>query len=249
MAAQKLPRTTLIDVLVGRLEQQIFSGEYPAGGRLPGEETLAAELGVSRPVLREGLSRLRERGYLDTLNGRGTFIRRPTVDDLTTTLIRHIRLGPRDMYSVEQLYEARTAIESATAHFAATRADESDLDEMQEHLDGMRASRLDPAAYTAADLGFHIAVANAAKNPFLGMLLGPMAKVIVQGMFESSHTSQEATTSGIRGHGRILRRIEDRDPAGAVQEMIRHLAESRQIYPAEVLSRLGADEFLAPRGN
>lgn len=239
MAAQKLPRTTLIDALVGRLEQQIMSGEYPDGARLPGEEALATEFGVSRPVVREGLSRLRERGFLETLNGRGTFVRLPTVDDLTTTLLRHIRLGAPDTYSVDRLYEARTAIESTTAHLAATRADEGDLTELEEHLDAMRASRHDPAAYTAADLGFHIAIANAARNPFLGMLLGPLAKVIVQGIFASSHTNQDATAAGIRGHGRILRRIEDRDAEGAAAEMTRHLAESRRMFPAEVLSRLG----------
>jgi GntR family transcriptional regulator, transcriptional repressor for pyruvate dehydrogenase complex len=242
MAAEKLARTTLIDALVGRLEEQIVSGEYPAGARLPGEEALAAQFGISRPVVREGLSRLRERGFLETLNGRGTFVRLPNVDDLTTTLVRHIRLGPQDTYSVAQLYEARTAIEATTARLAATRADEHDLAEMEEQLTHMRAGRHDPAAYTAADLGFHVAVANAARNPFLGMLLGPLATVIVQGIFRSSHASQDATASGIRGHGRILRHIENHDPAGAAREMTRHLAESQKLFPVEILSRLGGDE-------
>ena len=239
MAVQKLARTTLIDTLVGRLEEQIVSGEYPAGARLPGEEALATQFGVSRPVVREGLSRLRERGFLETLNGRGTYVRLPTVEDMTTTLVRHIRLGPPDTYSVAQLYEARTAIESTTARLAATRADENDLAELEEQLDRMRASRHDPGAYTAADLGFHVAVANAARNPFLGMLLGPLATIIVQGIFRSSHASQDATASGIRGHGRILRHIENRDAAGAAREMIRHLAESQELFPPEVLNRLG----------
>jgi len=239
MATQKLARTTLIDALVVRLEEQIVSGEYPAGARLPGEEALATQLGVSRPVVREGLSRLRERGFLETLNGRGTYARLPTVDDLTTTLIRHIRVGSQDTYSVAELYEARTAIELTTARLAAARADESDLAELKEHLDRMRAGRHDPAAYTSADLGFHVAVANAARNPFLGMLLGPLATVIVQGIFRSSHASQDATACGIRGHGRILRHIENRDSAGAAREMTRHLAESQKLFPPEVLTRLG----------
>lgn len=137
--------------------------------------------------------------------------------------------------------EADTAIESATAQLAATRADEGDLMELEECLDEMRASRHDPVAYTAADLGFHIVVANAASNPFLSMLLNALAKMIVQGILESSQSSQEATVTGIRGHGRILRRLEERDAEGAVSD-----AQAPCRVPLTVPCRGPELEYRAP---
>jgi DNA-binding FadR family transcriptional regulator len=237
MPRQPLTRVTLIDSVVHELEKQILSGEYPSGTRLPGEETLAGEFGVSRPVIREGLSRLRERGYLDTVNGRGTFVRLPDVDDLSNAILRHLRIGSRDGYSVDSLYEARTAIEATAARLAAERADSDDVGALRAGLADMRRHRDDPASYTAADVGFHVDVARAARNPFLTALLVPLAKVIVRGVFTSSNSRPDGVALGIRAHGRLLKRIEAHDPDGAAEAMTAHLKESRRVFPDEVLAQ------------
>lgn len=236
MVRQPLERVTLIDRLVDQLEQQIIAGEYPEGFQLPGEDTLAAEFGVSRPVVREGLSRLRERGYIDTVSGKGTFVRLPNVDHLSKALLRHIRIGSREGYSVANLYEARFAIELTTTRLAAERADQDDIAALKRRLQEMRDCHGDAAKYTAADLGFHIDVATAAKNPFLSILLAPLVDVIVRGIFQSSNTSTEAVAMGIRAHDEVLGRIEARDPVGAANAMVAHLKESREVFPKDVLA-------------
>jgi GntR family transcriptional regulator, arabinose operon transcriptional repressor len=60
---------------------RIQSGQYPTGAKLPSEPRLAAEFGVSRGTLRQALASLRQGGYLDSIPGRGTFVRgvRPRV--------------------------------------------------------------------------------------------------------------------------------------------------------------------------
>lgn len=57
------------DKLAGR----IASGAIPAGSRLPPEPQLAAELGVSRPTLREALRSLEEDGFVTRTRGAGTY--------------------------------------------------------------------------------------------------------------------------------------------------------------------------------
>ena len=57
-----------------RLTALIESGEWRPGMRLPTEAELAAELGVSRPTLREALHSLEEDGYLRRTRGSGTFV-------------------------------------------------------------------------------------------------------------------------------------------------------------------------------
>jgi GntR family transcriptional repressor for pyruvate dehydrogenase complex len=235
MSNAPIERVSLIDSLVERLESQIVSGEYPTGSRLPGEEVLASQLGVSRPVIREGLSRLRERGYVETLNGRGTYVRQPDAEHLSASLLRQLRVGADEGYTVENLYEARTAIETTTASLAAGRADADQVTRLRRLLADMETYRGDPSAYTAADLGFHIEVANAAQNPFLSALLEPLAKVIINGMLESSGTSPRAVDDGIRLHRVILECIAAGDAEGASTAMRRHMDDSRRAFPGSVL--------------
>lgn len=62
------------DEIVSRLE----SGDISPGAKLPPEPDLAAELGVSRPTLREALRSLEEDGFVTRTSGAGTYVtRRP----------------------------------------------------------------------------------------------------------------------------------------------------------------------------
>lgn len=241
MSNAPIERVSLIDSLVERLESQIVSGEYPTGSRLPGEEVLASQLGVSRPVIREGLSRLRERGYVETLNGRGTYARQPDAEHLSASLLRQLRVGADEGYTVENLYEARTAIETTTASLAAGRAGADHVVRLRQLLGDMETYRRDASAYTAADLGFHIEVANAAHNPFLSALLEPLARVIINGMLESSGTSPQAVDDGIRAHRVIFDCIAAGDADGAATAMREHMDDSRRAFPGSALESPFAD--------
>ncbi|MGW0984255.1 GntR family transcriptional regulator [Streptomyces xiamenensis] len=61
------------DHLAGR----IASGDLPAGARLPGERALAEEYGVALGTVRRAVLDLRERGLVQTLPAKGTFVSRP----------------------------------------------------------------------------------------------------------------------------------------------------------------------------
>ena len=56
---------------------QILDGTYPAGQPLPSEEALAAEFGVSRPTIREGIKTLVAEGLAEVSRPRGTIVRDP----------------------------------------------------------------------------------------------------------------------------------------------------------------------------
>ena len=75
----------VIDILMKRIRE----GEYPPGARLPSEDQLARELGISRVSLREGLRVMSEDGILFRRQGSGTFVRDKKavpVQDLSTIL-------------------------------------------------------------------------------------------------------------------------------------------------------------------
>lgn len=211
---QLLPikKATLVEKLVAEVRSWITSGRLVVGQSLPTEAEMAAQFGVSRPLLREALAELRAEGFVETISGRGTFVRHPSETDLADAFAHQLLLSaPGPGPTADQLYEARQAIEFVAAELAAERATPDSLETLGRLLAEMMDSRHDAAAYTAADVSFHIGVARASLNPLLPTLLAPLATLIIRGMFES-HGDPAAVSRGIKAHTNILRAIQKRDP-------------------------------------
>jgi len=58
------------------LEQEIVSGRWEPGARVPSEPELCEQFGLSRTTVRQALGRLEQRGLVDRLKGQGTFVQR-----------------------------------------------------------------------------------------------------------------------------------------------------------------------------
>ncbi len=229
---QPLQRLSLLEALVAQIEDWILSGALEPGAKLPSEESLSRQFGVSRPVVREALAQLRERGLLETVSGSGTFVKRPDADHLTEAVLRHLRVAAEGIEPIAKVYEARLAIESMTAYLAAERASEHDVAQIAGCLEAMWTAGRDERKWTAADLGFHVAVAEASHNPFLSTLLAPLVKVIEHTIAESFRRSRQAARAGLHAHELIYVAIGEHDPARAERAMRDHLADSERRLTA-----------------
>lgn len=236
LSVRPIERESLVGRLVADVRSRIITGQLPPGHQLPTEAVMAAEFGVSRPLLREALSELRSEGFVETRNGRGSFVRHPSESDLVESFTRQLRmaLANETGLSADHLYEARAAIETVAAELASRRATPSMLGTLEGFVRSMSEGHDDPSAYTAADVGFHITIARASGNPLLPTLLEPLVSMIVEGVFESH--SERAVSSGITDHKRILRALKQRDPAAARRAMSTHLAGSRRLFPERVVT-------------
>lgn len=80
---EALPRYAQV---VAEIKKRIDGGTYPPGTLLPSEHQLVSEFGVSRPTIVKSLSVLRQDGWIDTQQGRGSFVRgRPALEDAERT--------------------------------------------------------------------------------------------------------------------------------------------------------------------
>jgi len=61
--------------VVAEIKSRIERGQYPPGSLLPSEHQLVSDFGVSRPTIVKALSALRQDGWIDTQQGRGSFVR------------------------------------------------------------------------------------------------------------------------------------------------------------------------------
>jgi DNA-binding GntR family transcriptional regulator len=76
--------------VVAEIKRRIERGAYPPGSLLPSEHQLVAEFGVSRPTIVRALSALRLDGWIDTQQGKGSFVRgRPALADAERTRPAH----------------------------------------------------------------------------------------------------------------------------------------------------------------
>jgi DNA-binding GntR family transcriptional regulator len=180
----------------------IISGRYPPGAPLS-EIALAAEHGMSRTPVREGLSRLWTEHYLDRVAGHGYFVARVTLQSINDT------------------FEVRRLLEGAAAATAATLATEDEVAQLRTLatfpiVDG------DYREAEAANARFHLAVAAAARNrlalELIDRCLAQIDRLMSLGV---SFGPFQARATG--AHLEIVDAIAARDPERARRRMEEHL--------------------------
>lgn len=153
------------ELVLERIEEQVFSGQLHAGDRLPPERGLASALGVSRSAIREALRVLEAFGVLVAQTGRGpdagaTITVNPA-GPVGRILRLHLALGS---YGVGDILEARVMLERSSVSEAAQRAGTVDLGTARQLLDAMENEELTAADYNDLDTRFHIELARCSGN-------------------------------------------------------------------------------------
>jgi len=159
------------DDVYDRLRALLRTGAYGPGARLPSEGALAQRFCVSRPVLRQALSRLRAEGHIVSRKGSGSFVREPVPP------MPVISFGPlSNIPDMRSFLEYRCSVEGDMAAFAASRraADEfADIMRWESAIQGEAAAGR-PAI--EEDIGFHGAIARASGNRFFVLTLAALAE-------------------------------------------------------------------------
>jgi GntR family transcriptional regulator, transcriptional repressor for pyruvate dehydrogenase complex len=222
----KAVRTTrLYEQIVQQIEDTILSGAVKAGEQLPSERELATRFAVSRTAVREAVKTLSEKGLVEAYTGRGTFVTDATSLVMRQSLDRMIKIGQPE--GSTYLLELREIFEPEIAALAALRVEALHLTQMREAIDIMDRSMRNPDAYIEADLGFHLALAEAAGNPLILSLLDSIVELLrkhrirIFALADGPKRAQEH-------HKIILSAIEQRDPLLARYSMRAHLKQVRE---------------------
>jgi DNA-binding FadR family transcriptional regulator len=221
------------NALAERLELEIHSGALKPGDRLPSERQLVATYSVSRSVVREVLSRLEERGLIESAPGRGSFVRAAdprVVRDSLDTILR--RRAPTPHHVVE----ARLLLEARTARLAAENAEQSDLDDIRAALEEFDSAR-DVVTRARADVEFHAAVVRASHNPVFEFMFTSISTMTFELMLRSL-SDTEVSREAVPLHKEVLEAITSGDADTAAQLMIRHLEVAQKLYGPDLDERL-----------
>jgi len=160
---------SLADKAIARIREMILTGELPPGSKLPPEQQLVTELGVSRNLVREAVRALVVARVLEIRRGDGTYVTSLEPALLLEGLGSAVELLHGE--TLLELTEVRRLFEPIATGLAATRISPTQLAEVEEHLRGMRAARDDAERLNEHDAAFHRAVIAATGNTTLVTLL------------------------------------------------------------------------------
>lgn len=207
------------------LIRQILSGSYTDHEKLPSERELSVSSGLSRPVVREVLRGLVERGLIQVIPARGAFVRSPDsmhLAEMMGSVARHQRATPRD------LVEAREMVESRSAFGAATRATPADVARLRELVRAFdnASTTIDRAR---SDLAFHASIARLSGNPVLAVMFGAITPMVLDLQLRSLG-DPVVLGLGAPLHDDVVEAIAAGDAEAAAAAMSAHVTLALELY-------------------
>jgi GntR family transcriptional repressor for pyruvate dehydrogenase complex len=247
MTNSEIPRLKIIrpvrsgqttEQVVARVYDLIKTEELTPGDRLPPERELAKQLGISRPLLRAGLSSLISMGVLQSRQGAGTFLvdGPPALDSEPLRLLAQLH-----GFSFEHMFETRLILEVGAAGLAAERASGEQLATMAEEIADMFAALNDPQQFLLHDIAFHRAVAAASGNPTLATLVDMVSAILYERRRDTiarAHDFNEA----VELHRRVYRAIRSRKPDEAREAMRDHIMRAQRAFALEEHGQTGREQ-------
>ncbi|WP_235941442.1 FadR/GntR family transcriptional regulator [Paenibacillus puerhi] len=218
------------DMVLHHLSEQIRSGYYPLGSKLPTVVDLAAGYEVGRSTVREALSGLKAMGLVDIRHGGGTFVCEalppaPGEQDAADFF--------RPIESLKEVLEVRKYIESGCAELAARRRTDTDLSAIESVLDRMRHTLGDEKQAEEADVDFHVRIAEASHNTLLLQMMLSLTQRLQENMSDSRRLWFFAERSSVElllaEHTAIYEAIRDRNGALAGERMASHIGKVDRI--------------------
>jgi len=195
------------------------------GDRIGTEQELAAEFGVSRPTLREGLRLLASSHLIRVGRGRsgGIFVARTPNEGMSRNVSESIAtMLAAESVSLGELLDARLFLEVPLAGLAARHADDDTAARLQAAIDDATGEQPGTEPFNAADARFHLILAEAAGNPLLRAFTDRILEVLQPNLI--AHISARVEGEEIlRQHRDIQRAVRRRQPAAAERAMRAHI--------------------------
>ena len=215
MAREKMLADKVADSIYKMIKTE---NKFEAGEKLPNENEMAKMFGVSRTTLRESVKILATAGVLEIKRGRGTFVSKNIVN-VDKTELEHI-----NSYKIKlvDLFEVRLAIEPEVAFWAAQRATDDEIAEIEKRGLAVEKTLIMHKDRTDDELLFHKSIAEAAHNEFMIELLPMIFKAIERGVAISEQIT-EISDDTLYDHRSIVRFLNGRDAEGARTAMRLHL--------------------------
>ncbi len=213
-------KESTIDGIVAKIKKMIFSEQYHVGDKLPTEKTLCAELEVGRSTLREALKMLTAMGYVETLHGKGTFVKCEKEENISSV---------EEWFAIQEsqlndYFEVRCAIEVLNIKYAIFRRNEKDIEQLETiHNRFENASmRGDAVKMAIWDENFHMAIAEMTRNNLL-IVFNKRIAADLRPYRSKTFLIPGNVTNALVPHQEIIKAIKERNLELGIEAVKKHI--------------------------
>ncbi|MDV7105358.1 FadR/GntR family transcriptional regulator [Vibrio sp. TH_r3] len=199
--------------------------DYEINSKLPTEAKLSETYGVSRTIIREALTRLKEDGLVVSRRGSGNFV----IQKPESTVLKFAAVS--SILDIQRCFEFRIHLESGAARLAAGRRTEQQLKNLIAASEAIYQANKNNNLATDDDYRFHYSVAMASNNEYYTKVFSSLQDNIRQGMnltrTLSLHSSNKRFEIAQKEHEEIVQAIIEQDEDAAELAMRTHLRNAR----------------------
>ena len=210
-----IKKVSFKDQIYDQLKQEIITGEMRTD-EIYSEQMIADKLNVSRTPVREAVLQLRFENLVDVFSGRGFSVR------------------PIHFFDVQQIIQARTAIESASLRALIIGLDTAEgreaLEQMERYVKQDMPAALADNNYNfmRLDMEFHMLSVSFTANEFFIQIMNMMRTRLEQAIV-SSLKKQNRTIAAIDEHEKIFSAVNRHDTDGAIRALVNHMEATESI--------------------
>ena len=220
---------TLSTHTLNRMIGWLKDGLVKPGDKLPSQNELVEQTGVSRTGVREALQMMAVLNLIEIRPGSGCFVKAISPDLVIHSDVLSVLL---ERESVEQVFESRKIIEVGTAALASERGTMEDFWRIEDVLTSIDrlVQRGDSVAAVCAE--FHVAIAMATHNEVLTKLIRSFQNLMLKaGELLESRVQDPAKfrQHELESHRLLYDMIRQRNPKRATEAMIRHIEYTQAL--------------------
>jgi len=211
-------KKSTLEAIIQQVKNQIKNGILKPGEKLPSERKLADQLGVSRTSVREAIQALAFSGYLEVIQGKGTYILEMATkyDEIVNFFLEFSN------YSLDYLMEARIMLEGEFARLAALNASQEEIGVIEKIFNEIAKSK-DLNSFVIKDLEFHLAIAKATHNPFMSGLMKIIGEMLYKETLKIIEISKDTRVNTIETTRNLVQAIKQRNAERAKELMGKHI--------------------------
>ena len=221
-----LERTHLYESIANNLEAMIVSDTSQIGKKLPSEQTLANNFGVSRNVIREALKILKERQLVSLHTGEGAYIEKPSRDGVASILDRMIRM---DHIDDDHVWAMRRMLELEACRLMVKNGGIHACDELEKINLEMSQCADDPERRQMLDVQFHNTIAKYSGNPLLA-IFEESIQSLLRSLIGIALLPSKGNEEGVKSHAEMIEVFRSGNVERSMELMGRHIDESVNNY-------------------
>ncbi len=203
-----LKKKRLSEIVADEIKRYIKKEKLKEGDRLPSISTLIETLGIGRSSLREALQLLETQGYVEILNGKGTFVKNNKAFHIQTSF----DIENERKFLLDAL-EVRIALEGKAVDLAAKKATQDDIKKMEGYLKEyvMYINNKERDKANESDSLFHQTIYEAADNDLLTSIIDSVGDTFNQ-FWNEPFGIEDIFDKSYPFHEELLQAIKEQNP-------------------------------------